>query len=296
MSSINRRVPWQWPLTSEPFGNDASNEDPEGSGKAFVFDMRFPGQRYDPITGINYNYFRDYDPGVGRYVQSDPMGLRGGVSTYAYVGGNPQSYIDPLGLTQWQVGMFMISGGRLHGEVGYAHFTATSECVNGKQGFADGSGLFVGAAEGSPINMSGSFYTMDDGIPGNTDPSILNGLFVYQGGGAAFGAGFSVSKLRLGQAISPGYSVHRAQGTGGAGQRPGRPDCFWPAVYRQPGSGRAPEAQLAAGRSGSAGLLCAGRREGLYRFSDLRDGHWLIRFRMFPSGSLNQATFISPVT
>ena len=60
--------------------------------------LRFPGQYKDQETGLYYNYFRYYDPETGRYVTSDPIGLRGGLNDYLYVEFNPIHYIDPIGL------------------------------------------------------------------------------------------------------------------------------------------------------------------------------------------------------
>ena len=46
----------------------------------------------------NYNYFRDYDPAIARYSQSDPIGLLAGTNTYAYAGARSLSLIDRMGL------------------------------------------------------------------------------------------------------------------------------------------------------------------------------------------------------
>jgi len=81
-----------WDASLTPYGMEDSIAGTE------TLDSRFPGQWADAESGLNYNYFRDYDPTLGRYIQSDPIGLRGGLNTYAYVGGNPINYTDPKGL------------------------------------------------------------------------------------------------------------------------------------------------------------------------------------------------------
>jgi RHS repeat-associated protein len=87
---------WQW--QDKPFGDSPVNPDPDGDGVAFEYNLRFPGQYYDAETGLHYNYHRYYDPQIGRYITSDPIGLAGGTNTYTYVGNTPVNWIDPLGL------------------------------------------------------------------------------------------------------------------------------------------------------------------------------------------------------
>jgi RHS repeat-associated protein len=92
----DQKTVWRWDQ-QEPFGVNVPDENPSGLG-AFEFPMRFPGQYADKETNLHYNYFRDYDPSLGIYKQSDLIGLRGGLNTYLYVGGNPLSFADPKGL------------------------------------------------------------------------------------------------------------------------------------------------------------------------------------------------------
>ncbi|HGA2992611.1 TPA: RHS repeat domain-containing protein, partial [Pseudomonas aeruginosa] len=85
------QIAWQW--QSDAFGRGEALS--QGSTQV---NLRFPGQYYDAESGLHYNYFRDYDPETGRYVESDPIGLTGGLNTFGYVTGNPINYFDPNGL------------------------------------------------------------------------------------------------------------------------------------------------------------------------------------------------------
>jgi len=96
LTDVNATVVWT--ASQTPFGIATVNEDPDGDGIKVRNNFRFPGQYYDAETGLNYNYQRTYDPAIGRYTQSDPIGLNGGMNPYGYVNGNPISNIDPNGL------------------------------------------------------------------------------------------------------------------------------------------------------------------------------------------------------
>jgi RHS repeat-associated protein len=90
VTNQQKAVVWKGQL--KPFGETKVEVE------AITNHRRFPGQRFDIESRLYYNYFRDYDPTTGRYIQSDPIGLGGGENTYAYVLGNPVKLHDRLGL------------------------------------------------------------------------------------------------------------------------------------------------------------------------------------------------------
>ncbi|MBU1425895.1 MAG: fibronectin type III domain-containing protein, partial [Gammaproteobacteria bacterium] len=95
ITDTSGNIVWQWD-SSDPFGNNVPNENPTGQG-TFTCNLRHPGQYFDIETGLFQNFHRDYDSATGRYIQSDPIGLRGGINGYTYVENNPLSKIDPTG-------------------------------------------------------------------------------------------------------------------------------------------------------------------------------------------------------
>ncbi len=91
------RVVWEGVYL--PFGKAQVDEDPDGNGIAVTNNLRFPGQYYDAETGLHYNWWRYYDPEVGRYLRADPIDVNQGINhLYVYVENNAINSVDPLGL------------------------------------------------------------------------------------------------------------------------------------------------------------------------------------------------------
>ena len=157
MTDSDQTIVWQ--VDRKPFG--------EVDARIANLDMRagFPGQYFEGISGYIYNYFRDYDPGLGRYIQSDPIGLQGGVNTFAYVRGNPILRYDPHGLVDY-VNAAISTGGIIFGG---------AEAAAGGFGIVVNSAL-VGTGFGAPVGVPG--WVGSSALVAHGTYNVLDG---YQG-------------------------------------------------------------------------------------------------------------------
>lgn len=179
---------------TEPFGASVSNGDPNSTGIVFEFNLRFPGQYFERETNLKYNYFRDYDPGTGRYVQSDPIGLRGGINTYGYVSGSPLRFSDPAGLVKWSGEVYSFgASAALGGSLFW--FDLKSECVNNKYAYIHVFASAIMAGVGIRANGSASGVDFEDGLS-TIDPSGFTG-------------DFKVSQAGIGLILTRGYNIYK---------------------------------------------------------------------------------------
>ena len=159
---------------------------------------------------LHYNYYRDYDPQVGRYVESDPVGLGGGINTYGYVRANPVQRIDPKGLVEWSGTASSIS---LVAGIGASltRFNLTSECKCGKQ--IEVSILAVGPSAGVGYKFAGTVapFSISDPWP-CPEVGSLNGLYSSGSAGISWGAWPNPNNPVFGSTVpgagfSTGYTV-----------------------------------------------------------------------------------------
>ncbi len=133
---------WQLGYQANPF-----SEQQPTSVSGYTFNFRFAGQYYDVESGLANNINRDQEAATGRYNQPDPLGLTAGPNLYAYVGGNPLSFVDPFGLQETTVDAYCarygasacaeVMGGKISG--GISAGTAT----------AIGAGIVTGVGAGT---------------------------------------------------------------------------------------------------------------------------------------------------
>jgi RHS repeat-associated protein len=141
--STDHAIVWSWG-SDEPFGQTQANANPNNLG-VYTYNPRFPGQVADAESGWFYNWHRDFNPSLGRYAQSDPLGLGGGINTYVYVASNPLGNIDPRGLDNPSMGPYgpcwtgVCDWARRHvGAPGYGYWDPNNEARGRARQFTGG--------------------------------------------------------------------------------------------------------------------------------------------------------------
>jgi RHS repeat-associated protein len=195
----------------DTFGGVAPNYNPSNLG-VFTYNLRFPGQYRLIETGLYSNYFRTYDSSTGRYLESDPIGLRGGINTYGYVNADPIALVDPSGLVRWKGAYNYTSGGLAHLGVRVAStgftFVLKSDCTDGKMAIVRVDALAGGAGTGlslfGPYTIGASTVTFQDNLS-SLNPNIFEGAFSYSNFGTVFA---SATAFTLGGALGDGGGLN----------------------------------------------------------------------------------------
>lgn len=149
------------------------------STPAISYPGRLPGQwLQSDLPQLHENWFRDYDPTLGRYIEPDPLGLAGGPNAYAYVDGRPTEFIDPDGRFAVPVLVARAAYGGISGAIG--GFVGTTGSTGDKV-----KGALIGAAAGAAVGVflppsSGAFISGAAGnLTGQTFGNLLDGRPLY---------------------------------------------------------------------------------------------------------------------
>jgi len=190
------------------------------SGSSVVNNLRFAGQYYDSETGLHYNWHRDYDPVIGRYLTPDLIGLAGGINPFVYSYNNPTKLIDPYGL--WGEDVHYGSPNSNYGTYTWAVQSGFSERAARLIGLGNNSVDHHYATSFLPGSQDRHFNTFkDDGrLHEYYDSRLFHAENEYQAALELFRQGYEDKALgRLGKGLHSlqDYFAHRDWGPGPLG-------------------------------------------------------------------------------
>jgi RHS repeat-associated protein len=165
-----------------------------------------PGQYFDAESGLHQNYFRDYDPKMGRYIEPDPIGIqKGNNHLYNYAVNNPLRFYDSKGLATY-TGTVNIQGAGYFGFGGaFMYGMIRTKCENGKYKEGYLTAEFFGGLVGFPIKSSAVLSIhQEDNLPGIGSLTSMEGSAVIVSFSGAVGIGGYVGALGLGNTKSVG--------------------------------------------------------------------------------------------